>query len=350
MVTFAAVVLSHAGMRDTSELRTRAHEAYLAGRFAEAEMDYRGVLAACLGQRSLACAAARENLGVAIRAQGRGAEARPMLEAALAEITALAGPTSPEAIQAARNMAALYWTIGELAKAGEMALRAGDRTMLASVYVAQRRFPEAAELLHALLPSADDATAVVLYGNLAATSLGTWQLAEAEKYARQGVELGRRALPEGDPKLAVVLNNLAQVCRFTGRYLEAERDYREALAIWEKSVGPSDPDYARGLMNLAAFYHERDREAGAEQLYSRAAAILEKADPALALVARNELADVLRGELRYTEARKLARSTLRRMEAALPADDPRLARARDNWERLTAETQRTAVAAKAGRP
>src|SRR5262249_54034065 len=100
---------------------------------------------------------------------------------------------------------------------------------------------------------------------------------------------------------------------------------------------------AQGLMNLAAFYHDRGREAGAESLYERAASIFEQAfgknDPRT-LVARNELADVLRAQLRFTEAEKLGRATLSALMKALPAGDPRLAQAQANFARLKATATR----------
>jgi len=83
--------------------------------------------------------------------------------------------------------------------------------------------------------------------------------------------------------------------------------------------------------------------------YLRAEAILEKTDERLALVVRNELADVMRAQLRYTEAKKLARATLTKMEGLMRPDDPRLLRARFNWTRLIAESQRTVLAAKAAK-
>jgi Mrp family chromosome partitioning ATPase len=94
-------------------------------------------------------------------------------------------------------------------------------------------------------------------------------------------------------------------------------------------------------MNLAALYHERGRETGAEDLYMRAAEIFEAAqgrNMPEALVVRNELADVLRAERRYTEAARLARTTLSAMQSLLPEDDPRLQRARVNFARLQQET------------
>jgi hypothetical protein len=93
----------------------------------------------------------------------------------------------------------------------------------------------------------------------------------------------------------------------------------------------------------------RGREAGAEDLYLRAAESLEQAfgkgNPQ-ALVARNELADVLRAERRFTEAGKLTRSTLREMESAFSEGDPRLTRGRQNYARLLAETNHPAEAKK----
>jgi tetratricopeptide (TPR) repeat protein len=338
---FAMAALSgQAELKDVTELTKRAHEAYVAGRYAEAEAGYRHVLAGLGKEHSIAHAAAMENLGASLRSLGRLAEARPLMEEAARELGALAGPDSPEAIQATSNLAALYWSAGDLAKAEAMAVRAGTRKTQAMVYIAQRRYAEATKLLLSLLESADETDAVSLYGNLAAASIGMNDFAQAEIYAQRGLALADCALPRNHPGRAAVLNNRAQVYRFTGRYLEAETDYREALAIWEETVGPSHPDYARVLVNLAGFYHDRGREAGAEQLYLRAIAILETVDPMLSLVARNELADVLRGEVRYTEARKLARSTLAQMEGAFEAGDPRLVRAKANWARLLAETKK----------
>jgi hypothetical protein len=103
------------------------------------------------------------------------------------------------------------------------------------------------------------------------------------------------------------------------------------------------------MMNLAGFYHDRGREAGAEDLYTRAAAILEQSlgrQCAEALVARNELADVLRAERRYTEAERLSRATVAAMQSVLGEGDPRLKRAEANYARLMEDTHRLAQAKK----
>jgi tetratricopeptide (TPR) repeat protein len=182
------------------------------------------------------------------------------------------------------------------------------------------------------------------YTLLTTIAMGRGEYGEAEGFARRALYFARAALPAGHQSLATAWNNLAQACRFEGRYyLEAERGYREAIGIWEESLGPWHPDLAKGLINFAAFYHERGRETGAEVLYARAAEILEKTfgkDHVRALVVRNELADVLRGERRYTESDKLGRATLAALEKALRPGDPRLVQALRNRARLLRDTRR----------
>jgi len=352
----------HAETKDGIELSAAGHELYLAARYNDAEVTYRRALQAFGAESSLDRVVTTENLGVALRAQGRLVEAQELLEQSLFEIRQLTGADSLYTAQALANLAALYWSSGKLAKAEATALdadsvfnlfpeernseRANNQQVLASVYLGQRRYPDAINILRAVLETGGERAAVTAYGKLAVAALGMGDTAQAEKYARRGVDLARRVLPQTHPGRAAVLNNLAQTCRFAGNYPEAEKLYREAIAIWETALGMSHPDVGRGLMNLAAFYHERGREVGAEQLYLRAGAILEEVEPVLALVIRNELADVLRAQQRYTESGKLARATLSQMEGAMRPEDPRLIRARMNWANLLRETRMSSAAAK----
>ena len=124
---------------------------------------YSDPLDAAFGEEpSLARSVILENIAVAEVAQGRLAEARPLLERALAEIIEFGGAENVEALQAMRNLAPVY-------------------------------------------------------GNLAAASIASGDLQQAETQARRGMELARLSLPEIDARRATLLNNLAQVCRFTGR-------------------------------------------------------------------------------------------------------------------------------------
>ena len=358
---FVTFLAQGADAGTASDLSVRAAQAYSQARYAEAEPLYRQAVEAW-GQ--LGPAAARNhavdlrNLGALLRATGRNAEAVQVLTDSLQELEATCGADSMEVSRALYNLAALYRAEGDLPKAETFAVRANDitskrddateterqgsRLILASVYIAQRRFNEADTLLRSFLDRVDRTLAVAVYDNLANISIARGAYREAESFAREALQRSRLTLPASHPAIAAAWNNLAQACRFQGEYLEAEAAYREAIDIWESGVGPSHPDVARGLMNLGAFYHERGREAGAETLYQRAAAIFEQAfgrDDPRTLSARNELAEVLRAERRFTEASKLARTTLTGLEKALPADDPRVMRAQSNLARLIEDTK-----------
>ncbi len=333
---------------------------YREGHYAEAESMYRSALDAFdrAGEGgSLNRALTLENVAVMLRAQGRYSESEKVHREVLPRLEELTGPDSLATARAVGNLAALYWSSGKLGQAESLALRAeaafhnlpaatqsdrsANRQVLASIYLAQHRYADAENLLHATLEDGDTANSVMAYSNLAAAALGVHDNGKAEEYSRRALDVALHDLPARHPLLAVSLNNLAQACRFQGKFLEAESYYRQAIGIWEDALGPQHPDLARGMMNLAAFYHERGREAGAEDLYKRAAAILEQSlgrQNAEALVARNELADVLRAERRYTEAEKLSRATL----SAFPDGDPRLERAQVNYARLMEDTNRLA--------
>jgi tetratricopeptide (TPR) repeat protein len=335
---------------------TKALQLYQAGNYADAEAMYRLALAAFdrAGESdSLNRALTVENIAVMLRAQGRYTESEMLHREALPKIEELTGPASAATLRAVSNLAALYWSCGKLEQAESLALRAETahpdlpeaRQILASIYLTQHRYADAGKVLQTTLEGGDPVTVVTAYTNLAAASLGVRDNPRAEEYARRAVALAQSDLPARHPLGAVALNNLAQACRFQGKHLEAENYYRQAIAIWEDALGAQHPDFARGLMNLAAFYHERGREAGAEDLYARAASILEQSlgkHNAEALVARNELADVLRAERRYTESEKLSRATLSAMQSAFPEGDPRLARAQVNYARLMEDTDRLA--------
>jgi tetratricopeptide (TPR) repeat protein len=348
------------------ELNASALRAYYQARYQEAETLYREALAGWdrqgpEGARDRAITV--ENFAALLRTEGRYREAEALLLDCLRQAEAAAAPNAMETGRAASGLAALYLVWGQMPKAESMATRAqaifdqldsarterlNNWSVLASVYIAQARYPEAQTLLHKVLEGADDKLALRAYNELALMAQRQDQLPEAESLALRALEMARRTLTPGHPTRAAILNNLAQICRFQGRYQEAEKYYREAIAIWVDALGPQHPDAAKGYMNLAAFYHERGREPGAEDLYRRAAGIFESAyganDPQV-LVARNELAEVLRAEGRYTESEKLGRSTLASLEEELSPQDSRLARALENRARLLDSTHQAKQAA-----
>ena len=98
--------------------------------------------------------------------------------------------------------------------------------------------------------------------------------AEAERFARKALELGRKEFGPDHPHTGAFLNNLALLHQAQGRYGEAEPLHKRALEINEKALGSEHPLVATDLNNLAALYRAQGRYAEAEPLYKRALAIL----------------------------------------------------------------------------
>lgn len=340
----------------SSELNAFGTQMFAEGRFQEAEALYRKALknwTTDIPDAARVRAVAMANLGAVWRTMGRYAEAEPMLLAALKELEGAAGNNRVDVAHTLASLSALYRAQGNLAKAEEFARRASDTVTeklrtdaslnLASIYIEEHRYDEAEAVLEPALATAHGTAAAVLYNNLATAANAKSNFAGGETMARNALEQAKGSVPRTHPLIATILNTLAQACRFQRKYSEAEENYRQAIEIWEQSLGPSHPDVARGLTNLASFYHERSRDNGAEALYRRAAAIFAKAlgeDRVETLVARNELAEVLRAEHRYVESEKLSVATLQPLEHALKPVDPRLRRALSNYAHLLYDTQR----------
>jgi tetratricopeptide (TPR) repeat protein len=338
------------------ELNNLATQLYAEGRFQEAEALYRKALENWPAETPEALrgrAMATANLGTVLRATGRYADAEPLLLESLKQLETAAGPDSADVAHTLTSIAALYRSQGNLARAEVFALRASKigapkdqadaRLNLASIYIEEQRYDEAEALLQPELDRAQGTVAAVLYNNLATAATARKDFARSEELARTALESARRSVPETHPLVATILNNMAQACRFQGKFLDAETNYRKAIEIWEAALGPVHPDVARGLMNLASFYHERGRDSGAESLYRRAAEIFADrlGETSIdTLIARNELAEVLRTEHRYVESEKLVHATLASLENKLKPQDPRFARALVNHARLLHDTRR----------
>ena len=364
---FAVALLVEGNPEAAADLNNQAAKFYTQARYGEAEQLYRQALdaAAQAGPDALRIRnITAGNLATLLRITGRYQEAERLLAGLVSQLQSDRTTPPLDLGRAIVNLAGLYQAHGDSTRAEAAALRARqvfaahreipvlERTnlslILAAIHVDQHRYSDAEAILQGTLETVEGSQAVVAHNGLAAIAIARGAFADAERYSRAALERARTSLPETHPNNAMVFNNLAQACRFQEKYLDAEINYRRAIEIWERVGGPSHPDLAKGLMNLAAFYHERGREAGAEDLYVRSAAILERAfgpHSALALVVRNELADVLRGQRRFAESERLGRASIAEMEKLFGDDDPRLARALANRARLLAETKRPTEAA-----
>lgn len=299
------------------------------------------------------------NLGTVLRIEARYAEAEPLLVAALRELEATTGAGSLDTGRAAIALASLYQAWGRpvdaeptAKRAWEILLsepnatesdRAGAELLLAAVYFDSGRGNAGEALLKEMPLDAETRLVLRAYNDLGAAAIQRSDLESAESFVQRALEMSSRVKPESHPLRAAALNNLGQIRRFQKRYLEAEQNYHQAIAIWEATLGPRHPETAKGMLNLAALHHERGREAAAEELYRRAASIFHDVygdSYELTLIARGELAEVLRAQRRFRESESLMLSILPALEGRLGSADPRVVRAVGNYQRLVQETRR----------
>ena len=119
------------------------------------------------------------------------------------------------------------------------------------------------------------------------------------------LDMHRRFLGEGHPKVAEDLIDLGATQMERARYADSEKFDRQALAIDEKFYGPDHPQTASALTQLgrSLYYEKKYEEAGA--LLRRALAIQERVHglvhPAVAS-ALNELGNISSATGHYTDA------------------------------------------------
>jgi len=172
--------------------------------------------------------------------------------------------------------------------------------------------------------------------NLSIAYRGLGRTSEALELQTRAVRLFEESLPDSR-NLAIALNNLGIDYRDLGRYAEAEPLFRRSLSIMEKSLGPTNPWVGNPLTDLGVLYWKIGRLDEAEKLLQRALKLWEKnpgekhpwtAWPLWAL------GNVYRDEGRLAEAEPYYQRAVAIRRAALPADDPDLRDALNDYAKL----------------
>ena len=215
-------------------------------------------------------------------------QASPLLEEALELQGEMHGEETPEAAEAANNLALLYLHKGNYGEA-ETRLREalalqrrlhGDRSSqvvenlnhMATLYLHQGKFAEAVPLVeealatHRELTGGHDETTTILVNNLAycATKLGNDD--EAERLNRETLMLRREVLGDDHPFIAQSLNNLGQSLAARGEFEEAEELIREAVALNRKIYGENHPELNATMSSLASVLRDSGQLVEAEQV------------------------------------------------------------------------------------
>jgi serine/threonine protein kinase len=151
---------------------------------------------------------------------------------------------------------------------------------------------------------------------------------EAERLARESIELYRGSVGASDPRYASALIKLFEALRSQGRLAEAEAAQREALAVHRAASGDDHPSVLMSMSNLAHVLKNQRKYAEAESLYRETIAlerrVLGNEHPALA-IGLNNLAVLVKALGRFDEAEPLYLESLEIQRRAVGDEHPDVA-------------------------
>ena len=248
-------------------------------------------------------------MGRAYVGLGLYAEARPLLESAVAAHRKVHGAESAEAAAALFNLAYLAQAAG-------------------SSDSAEALFRESLAIRRGL-HGARHRDVVASLNGVAFVLRDRGDFAGSAALYRDALAAGRALSTGNDSLVATTLGGLAEALTGLRDYAVAEPLFREALAMNRAMLGNDHPHININLYSLAKLLHDKGDLAAAEPLYREAVAVglavFGDRHPmhALDLVG---LAGVLRDKGDYAESIALHRRALAIQRSALPAGHPRIAR------------------------
>jgi len=249
---------------------------------------------------------------------GRFSAAIAIAQGSLESYEKALGPDHPVKAEVLYNLALLYCSIGDDAKAEPLYQRA-----LKIYEKALGNHPVTARVLN----------------NLALLYRSMGDDAKAKPLFQRALKIVEEALGPDHPVTATALNNLALLYQSMGDYAKAEPLHQRALKIDEKALGPDHPDTAAALDGLATLYDSMGDYAKAEPLYQRVLKIREEAlgpdHPDIAQVL-SDLALLYRSMGYYAKAEPLFQRALKIDEEALGPDHRKTATVLHNFATLYA--------------
>ena len=222
------------------------------GKYADAERAYRAILAArrALPAADAALSSTLDRLAATIGAQGRYAEAAPLLQEALTLRLKLFGENDPLVAQTYNLVAINLENQGQFGEAEPLYRRA--------LAIRRKAFGEL------------DPSVATTLSNLALnlqTQGGEARMAEAGTYHVEALQISRKIWGDNSPFTATSFNNVANYLEQYGQYAEAEKLYRFALDIRVAAMGRNHPYTLTVVNNLAYNAEAQGRHAEAIALY-----------------------------------------------------------------------------------
>lgn len=234
------------------------------------------------GESSAETAQSLTTLGWIQLDQGEPAQARVLLEQAVASLERLEGPDSLAAADAREPLVE--------------AIFAGD-SAVAALTVAERRLAA----YRRILGERHEKTALALNDRgVLLEQLG--RVREAEAAYRESLAVLDSRLPAGDPRRAYPHLNLGSLLVSLGLTNEAERELRKAYELRRRALGPRHPETAATLGYLAKALLDLGRLEAAEAAARQAVETLADKDRFNAANAKVVLGGILFYGSRYAEA------------------------------------------------
>ncbi len=296
------------------------------------------------GEEHTEFAVALDWLANAFQAQGRLADAEPLLRRSLAIREKVPGPEHSNLSASLDSLAVLTQSQGQYAEAERLLRRSlalrekglgpdhpdvgTSLDRLAMLYQVQGRYDDSEALRRRRHSISDKAMEPDQYASA---------YIDAETVYRRNLAMREKALGPEHLDVATSLDNLTELYRSQSRHAAAEPLLRRSLAIREKALGPDHPKVGATVINLADLYWHLNRSAEAEPLYRRSIAIAEKSlgpEHLEVAAALDRLAMLYRFTGRLSETEPLLRRSLAIHEKALGPDHSYVGTALDNLARL----------------
>lgn len=275
----------------------RGNEHWRAGRYYQAEREYRAALDLLGGEPSHpALAIVLNNLGEVAFELGRYREAEKLLRRSLRIWEEKAGAAHPALLQPLGNLASVYTAMRNYGRAEQLRRRAYELAKAAGspqdairalhhLGVAQqtRGKHEAAEAAYrqvlafwssATMP--DRLELGALWNNLGSLYAHTNRLPEAVSCFERALDSWQGVLRPDHPYIARVLVNLAAAHWKLGRKERAQSGFEQALGIAETELGADHPFTAEILLNYAVVLRKNNQKRQAKEYEQRGKAILER--------------------------------------------------------------------------
>lgn len=272
------------------------------GRYAEAKPLLQRALALCeqhLGAEHSVTAQHLDNLAELSHDQGSYEQAEMLYQRALLIRQWILGTDHPETATSLNNLARLYQDRGNYKQAQTLYLQAlviRERSLgtdhsetattlnhLAKLSYFLEKYEKAEPIFHRSLTirlrtlGKDHPETATSLNNLARLYYRQKKYSEAETLLQEALDIRRRILGENHPATAVSKNNLAELFHTQGNNEQAETLHQHVLDIRLRMLGEKHTETATSLNNLAKLHRDRQEYESAELLFLRALDIRRRA-------------------------------------------------------------------------